>query len=86
MTAFDPYAGERIAYMNARRAAKAGTGGKSYATLANPVDERSRLAGLDPFQLIAERAFARIENSRAIVREFRNSLAAGLTAIDEIPF
>lgn len=86
MTTFDPYAGDRIDYMNARRMAKAPQGGKAYPLTINPVDERSRLAGMDAFELIRERAYALFANNRAIVREFRNGLAAGLTADDAIPF
>jgi hypothetical protein len=86
MSAADPYAGDRIAYMNARRARKPASAGKLYPVLSNPVDERSRLASLDAFDAIREQAWARFANQRAIVREFRNSLAAGMTADEPIPF
>lgn len=74
-----------IEYLNARR--DAGLGGRSKAIrIVNPVDERARLAGLDAFELARERAYAIFANSRSIVRDFRNSLAAGMTAETEIPF
>lgn len=75
-----------IDYLNRRRALMPASGGKSSAQSVNPVDERARVAGLDAFTLIAERAYAAIAAQRAIVAEFRNRLAAGLTADNEIPF
>ena len=86
MTTHNPYAGDRIDYMNARRAAKPATGGTNYARTVNPVDERARVAGLDEIERIAERAYAVFEECRSVVRNFRNDLAAGLTADDMIPF
>lgn len=66
----DPYAGDRIAYMNARRNAKPGQGGKSYAVMANPVDERAKLDG-DVFAELRDRLATVIANSRIAVAQFR---------------
>jgi hypothetical protein len=86
MTAHNPYAGDRIDYMNARRAAKPATGGTNYARYVNPVDERARVAGLNEFDLLREKLDAVFTECRSVVRNFRNDLAAGLTADDMIPF
>lgn len=86
MSARDIYAGDRVDYMNARRNAKPGAGGKSYARLVNPVDERARLAGLDPIERAREAAYAVFASSRAIVAEFRNQRRSGIALGEEIPF
>jgi hypothetical protein len=77
---------QSIDYMNARRDAKPVTGGKVYANTVNPVDERAALAGMSELDVIRAKLAATFAEQRMIVREFRNSLAAGLTADLEIPF
>ncbi len=74
--------------LNARRAAKPASGGKSYAAdrIANPADQRAKLAGMSEIDLIRERLAVFFADQRKIVAEFRNSLAAGLTADNTIPF
>ena len=80
--AYDYYAGERVAYMNARRAAKPGTGsgGTNYAKVnrtteaKRAVDERSRLASLDLWEETMERVDAIWAEFRAWVREGSNTL------------
>lgn len=54
--------------------------------LVNKAAERERVASLGTFDLIRERANAAFADSRAVVRDFRNRLAAGMTADEPIPF
>lgn len=59
-----------IEYLNARRECRAGQGGKSYARLVNPVDERAKIDG-DPFAQARDRIATAIANSRIAVAQFR---------------
>lgn len=88
MTLDQIYAGSRIDYMNARRALKPASGGKSYTAdrIANPADARAKLVGISDIDLIREKLAVLFAEQRRIVKEFRNSLAAGLSVTDEIPF
>ena len=81
----NPWVGDRIDYMNARRDSKPYPGGSNHAVTVNQPAERERLSTLTQIEQITEEFQAKIANQRAIVREFRNRLAAGLT-VDEIPF
>jgi hypothetical protein len=78
----DPYAGDRIDYMNARRNAKPATGGRNYARPVNPVDIRDREAGLDHYERT-------MEHVTAIFAEFRSwsrNLPPIGTAAEELEF
>ena len=72
--------------LNARRAQMPASGGKTYRNIANPADQRAKLAGMSEIDLIRERLAVFFAEQRKIVAEFRNSLAAGLTVDIEIPF
>ena len=62
------------------------SGGKTYRNIANPADQRAKLAGMSEIDLIREHLAVFFAEQRKIVAEFRNSLAAGLTVDIEIPF
>jgi hypothetical protein len=85
------YAGDRIAYINARREAirsrGAAAGGKIYRIIRKPAAERARWAGLDAFERIREKAYARFADMRAANREALNRIRSRLTTSDlDIPF
>ena len=78
--AYDYYAGERVAYMNARRDAKPVGGGKNYrkatavTAARKAVDERARLASLDLWERTMEEVDAIYAEFRAWCREGSNTL------------
>jgi hypothetical protein len=65
-----------IDYLNARGKSKPAAGGTNYARLANPVDERARLAGMDSLDLAHEAVVAIFADFRAFLRSQDNLLAA----------
>ena len=82
----DPYAGDRIAYMNARR----GNGRKAYdhkAAARRAVDERARDSG-DVFAECRDRIATAIANSRIAVAafRFRHTRAGQVELVETIPF
>jgi hypothetical protein len=82
-------ASHSIEYLNARAAHKPASGGADHAVRFNPVDERARLAGLDPLDLAHEQVIAIFADFRAWFAESTNALRAGRldTADDQlIPF
>jgi hypothetical protein len=83
------YAGDRVAYMNARRDRKPASGGTNYAKrdrIVNKAAERERCAALDEFDLIRAQVAAFFAAQRAASNEFRNQLRSGIRPGDEIPF
>ena len=84
-----PYRWSPVDHMNARRAAKAASGGKNYAAtdrIVNKAAERERVAGLNPFDLIRERAYHRFAAVRADAREALARLRSDYIGGDDIPF
>jgi hypothetical protein len=77
-----------IDYLNARKAAKPATGGKTYARLANTVDQRARDAELDAGELLHEQVRLVFADFRAWFAESTNALRQGNIADDaqSIPF
>lgn len=87
MTPDQIHAGDRIEYMNARRALKPASGGTNHAVMLNKAGERERDRGMNEVDMLRAKLSALFADQRAIVREFRNSLAAGMTADEAaIPF
>lgn len=84
-----PYAWSTIDHMNARRAAKPASGGKNYAKADRMVKnaaERERVAVLNLFDLIREKAYHRFAAIRAESREALARLRSDYTPGDDIPF
>jgi len=77
--------------LNARRAAKPASGGKSYTAgrIVSQVDLRARCDGMNALDLALEQIDAIFTDFRAFLRESDNRLqclAAGMTAETEILF
>lgn len=76
-----------IDYLNARREAKAASGGTTYGPAKrNAVDERAQMTGMCPFEVIGLAAHRVFDDIRKRNNEFRNQLRAGRDALAEIPF
>lgn len=73
-----------IDYLNARQALMPAGGGRNYRRTETA--KTTPASAMSEFDLIRERLAVFFADQRKIVAEFRNSLAAGMTADTEIPF
>ncbi len=78
-----------IDYLNARQAHRPASGGRNYAKhdrMVNNAAERERIAALNPFDRIREKAFHRFAAIRAETHEALARLRSDYVEGDDIPF